>query len=100
MTVKREAALIITEEDTLGEGETNRQSESRKPGVGQHIGESGRFLCVSIKGNNSHVKPKILFLLKEIVQDVLSHKVWVQGVVDDFSSPKLHKKRERTATWE
>jgi len=94
MTVKREAASIITEEGALGEGETNRQSESRNPGVGQHIGECGRFLCVSIKGNNSHVKAKILFLLKEIVQDVLSHKVWVQGVVNDFSSPKLHKKRE------
>lgn len=62
--------------------------------MGQLIIERGRFLCVSIKGNNSHVKAQILLLLEEIVQDVLSHKVWVQGVVNDFSSPKLHKKRE------
>lgn len=69
--------------------------------MGQLIAERGRFLCVSIKGNNSHVKAQILLLLEEIVQDVLSHKVWVQGVVDYFSSPKLHKKRERTTTsWE
>lgn len=30
-----------------------------------------------IKWNNSHVKAQVLLLLKEVVQDVLSDKVWV-----------------------
>lgn len=30
-----------------------------------------------IKRNNSHVKTQVLLLLKEVVQDVLSDKVWV-----------------------
>lgn len=30
-----------------------------------------------IKRNNSHVKAQVLLLLKEVVQDVLSDKVWV-----------------------
>lgn len=37
--------------------------------------------CVSsedqLRWNNSHVKAQVLLLLKEVVQDVLSDKVWV-----------------------
>lgn len=38
------------------------------------------------------VKPQVLSLLKEVVQNEFPHKVWIQGVVDHLGSPKLHKK--------
>lgn len=46
-------------------------------------------------GNHSQVKAQVLLLLKKVVQDVLSNKVWVQGVVYHLCSAKLHRRKER-----
>lgn len=43
----------------------------------------------SFKAEHSQVKAKVLLLLKKVVQDVLSNKVWVQGVVYHLRSAKL-----------
>lgn len=39
------------------------------------------------------VKPEVLSLFKEVVQNEFPHKVWVQRVVNHLSSPKLDKGR-------
>lgn len=41
------------------------------------------------KAEHSQVEAKVLLLLKKVVQDVLSNKVWVQGVVYHLRSAKL-----------
>lgn len=53
-----------------------KEGEDAKPRV-----EGVTPWCVSpgdkIKRNNSHVKAQVLLLLKEVVQDEFSDKVWV-----------------------
>ena len=46
-----------------------------------------------LKTNHSQVEAKILLLLKEVVQDILPDKVWVQGVVYHLGPAKLQNMR-------
>lgn len=46
-------------------------------------------VILNFKAEHSQVEAKILLLLKKIVQDVLSNKVWVQGVVYHLRSAEL-----------
>jgi len=45
------------------------------------------------------VKPQVLPLLEEVVQDELPHKVGVQRVVDHLCSPKLEKGKKEKKRW-
>lgn len=55
------------------------ETKGRVGALGQNRAAPQR--CASsedkLKQNNSHVKAQVLLLLKEVVQDVLSDKVWV-----------------------
>lgn len=44
---------------------------------------------LNFRGEHSQVEAKVLLLLEEVVQDVLSNEVWVQGVVYHLRSAKL-----------
>lgn len=44
---------------------------------------------LNFRGGHSQVEAKVLLLLEEVVQDVLSNEVWVQGVVYHLRSAKL-----------
>ena len=38
-----------------------------------------------------HIKPQVLFLLKEEIQDKLPDEIWIPRVVDDLCPAKLRK---------
>lgn len=45
----------------------------------------------------SHVKPQILLLLEEKIQDKLPHKIWIASVVNHLRPAKLHAGRNELA---
>lgn len=42
----------------------------------------------------SHVKPQVLLLFKEKIQDKLPHEIWIARVVDHLRPAKLHTRGE------
>lgn len=81
--------LIMRKSNRIKSETKKRKKETQEKG---HIS-----LCIRrIKEISLHVKPQILLLLKEIVQNKLPHKVWVECVVNHLCPPKLgERKRKR-----
>lgn len=50
-----------------------------------------------VEATDSHVKPQILLLLEEEIQDKLPHKIRIASVVDHLRPAKLHTGRSELA---
>lgn len=56
---------------------------------GLPTGSAPPALCSPLLLRHSHIKAKVLLLLKVVIEDKLADEVGVQGVVDHLGAPEL-----------